>query len=256
MINRITMRGAIMRHLGRYYCPDREQRNELQRAWRHKHREHVNEQQRAYRRANRERVNAYQREWKARWRQEHPDLEALYVQTWLRKNPLIGRVQASRKRARELGAPGDHTVQDIEQLYEQQAGLCRWCGQELPDNFHVDHIVPFRRGGTNNPDNLALACPSCNASKGNKLVEEWPGPPALRKGSDNQSFDIAPNVDGEIKLLAAVVHQAVKDARAGDPTAQHWLRTLVPAAYEKYVVNRKRLPYRTQSHPLPHSPQV
>jgi hypothetical protein len=36
--------------------------------------------------------------------------------------------------------------------------------------FHVEHIVPTSAGGPPTPENLALACPSCNLHKANRLV--------------------------------------------------------------------------------------
>jgi hypothetical protein len=35
--------------------------------------------------------------------------------------------------------------------------------------FSVDHIVPLSRGGTSDPDNLALCCQGCNNKKYNKV---------------------------------------------------------------------------------------
>jgi hypothetical protein len=35
--------------------------------------------------------------------------------------------------------------------------------------FHIEHIVPGSRGGPDDPDNLALACPSCNLHKSDRM---------------------------------------------------------------------------------------
>lgn len=53
-------------------------------------------------------------------------------------------------------------------------GQCEYCGAE-DGPFHIDHIFPVSRGGTNAVSNLALACAACNLSKGAKTVEEWRG---------------------------------------------------------------------------------
>lgn len=43
-------------------------------------------------------------------------------------------------------------------------------------DLHFDHIEPYSKGGSNiDPDNFALACKSCNSSKGTKTIEEWLG---------------------------------------------------------------------------------
>ena len=48
------------------------------------------------------------------------------------------------------------------------AHRCEYC--QLPTRgqvatFPIDHIEPRSTGGTNEPDNLALTCPHCNAMK-------------------------------------------------------------------------------------------
>lgn len=35
--------------------------------------------------------------------------------------------------------------------------------------FHIDHIVPFSKGGKNKKENLRVICRHCNLKKGNKI---------------------------------------------------------------------------------------
>ena len=56
-------------------------------------------------------------------------------------------------------------------------GRCEYCcmHQSLQGaTFHVEHIVPRARGGSSLPENLALACPSCNLRKSDRI--EFPDP--------------------------------------------------------------------------------
>jgi hypothetical protein len=51
--------------------------------------------------------------------------------------------------------------------------LCEYCHaneqwQYVP--FTVDHVIPLRKGGANNLDNLALACFHCNRQKSDKVT--------------------------------------------------------------------------------------
>ncbi len=40
----------------------------------------------------------------------------------------------------------------------------------LRDNtYHIDHVIPFSKGGTNDIENLVFACTRCNSQKGDKL---------------------------------------------------------------------------------------
>lgn len=35
--------------------------------------------------------------------------------------------------------------------------------------FHIEHVIPRVLGGSDNTDNLALACPSCNLHKADRV---------------------------------------------------------------------------------------
>ena len=35
--------------------------------------------------------------------------------------------------------------------------------------FHIEHVVPRSKGGASDEGNLALACPSCNLHKGDRM---------------------------------------------------------------------------------------
>lgn len=57
------------------------------------------------------------------------------------------------------------------ELFESQNGICPLCNNLIDRStlgaFHTDHIIPFYRGGGYERDNLQVAHPSCNMSKGN-----------------------------------------------------------------------------------------
>ena len=90
-----------------------------------------------------------------------------------RPERVEGMLASNRtRRARKNTAPGIHTVQDVRQQFKRQKGKCYWCGEKLK-KYHVDHIIPLSRGGSNWPDNIVIACPTCNLSKGTKLPHEF-----------------------------------------------------------------------------------
>ncbi len=96
------------------------------------------------------------------------------------------RERRSLRRARERNVAGIHTAEDIQSQFDAQQGLCWWCSQKLEAEFHVDHVIPIARGGTNWPSNIVCACSFCNRSKGEKLAYvEWqpPNPLKPRKGN-------------------------------------------------------------------------
>ena len=53
---------------------------------------------------------------------------------------------------------------------------CKYCGRSTRHvKCHVDHIIPLSRGGTNDIDNLCLACRDCNLRKYNKIYADNKG---------------------------------------------------------------------------------
>ena len=81
------------------------------------------------------------------------------------------------RRARVKKSEGRHTASDVSRIFESQRGLCANCEIRLlksgANKFHVDHIVPISKGGSNWPDNLQCLCPTCNRRKSAKLPDEW-----------------------------------------------------------------------------------
>jgi hypothetical protein len=49
-------------------------------------------------------------------------------------------------------------------VYDRDDGTCQKCGSTV--DLHFDHIVPFSKGGSNEPENVQLLCSKCNLSKG------------------------------------------------------------------------------------------
>lgn len=65
------------------------------------------------------------------------------------------------------------SAQDITVQHNCQKGRCYYCLSELGGCYELDHFVPLRRGGRNTKENIVIACPSCNSSKGDKPPEEF-----------------------------------------------------------------------------------
>lgn len=107
-----------------------------------------------YHAANKETVAATQRAWK----QAHPD--------------AVNAIRANR-RAREIGAEGSYTDGDVQRLLKLQKCKCAECRKSLKAGYHVDHIVPLSRFGSNHPANLQLLCQKCNNGKYDKDPIDW-----------------------------------------------------------------------------------
>lgn len=66
------------------------------------------------------------------------------------------------------------TLSDIRQLYSSDS--CFYCNKKLTESEKtVDHKIPVSKGGTNEMQNLVIACQNCNSKKNNKTYIEYKG---------------------------------------------------------------------------------
>lgn len=87
------------------------------------------------------------------------------------------KVAKHARRAAAQNAEGSHTRSDILNLFDLQRGRCASCASCLKVRgalkYHVDHVIPLSRGGSNDKSNLQLLCPTCNLKKGSKDPSDW-----------------------------------------------------------------------------------
>lgn len=89
---------------------------------------------------------------------------------------LAAEILASRRLSALMGAPplADRTPIPSETrryVFARDGELCKYCG-DFDGPFHIDHVVPWSRGGTHDPDNLRVACAKCNLSKSDRTPQE------------------------------------------------------------------------------------
>ena len=88
------------------------------------------------------------------------------------------------------------------QMLVKGDNACAYCDADN-DNFHWEHIIPKSRGGPDTIDNMVLACPGCNLSKGAKDPFEWYG--------NDRKYEIPRIVLGKYLKLVFDAH-AAKDS--------------------------------------------
>lgn len=126
-------------------------------------------QQKRWRDANPGKATEYSR----RYADRNPEKRAALRARLLAANPALyarsARASDAARRAREKGAPGVATTEQIAARWDYYGGKCWMCGAAATE---IDHVKPLAKGGSHWPANLRPACRSCNSKK----RAQWPYP--------------------------------------------------------------------------------
>lgn len=133
------------------------------------HKRKVTTSVKIYQQIHKEEKLAYDKEYNRTHREQIRIREKEYWQS----HPEQLKANTHNHRARKLTNGGTHTAEDIQKQYTNQKGKCYYCSKKVGKKYDVDHIIPLSKGGSNSPENLVIACPSCNRAKKDKLPHEW-----------------------------------------------------------------------------------
>ncbi len=99
------------------------------------------------------------------WRKANPERKKAIDAAWHKANPEANRINGQNRRARKRANGGTLSKGLAAKLFKLQKGKCPCCKQPLGDKFHLDHIVPIAKGGSNTDDNIQLLRSRCNNQK-------------------------------------------------------------------------------------------
>lgn len=107
------------------------------------------------------------------WQKYYRDYNRAYFKS---ERGMAANAKAkAKRRASELSAAGEYTIEDVKLQLRSQKYKCWWCEKPLKGVWHIDHRIPLSKGGSNWPNNICITCPHCNLSKNNKLPHEFNG---------------------------------------------------------------------------------
>ena len=129
---------------------------------------------------NRDAVNAKSRRWNAKNAESKRATNAAYraknqPQINSRRkekralDPSIERNKSAKRRLAVGVLPKDI----VERLMIKQGGMCACCGEAMNGKYHLDHIIPVSKGGSNTENNVHLLLPKCNQQKYTLTFEEF-----------------------------------------------------------------------------------
>lgn len=119
-----------------------------------------------YRAKNLEKRRAYSRQYYA----EHREERLAYHRKWAAENRDVANTAKINYRTRKRDNEGSFTTKEWKDLCEKYGNKCLCC--DVTDKpLTVDHVIPIKKGGSSNIENLQPLCKSCNSSKRDKIID-------------------------------------------------------------------------------------
>lgn len=158
-------------------------RLEKQKEYRNENKELFAERYKAFYQKNRERLLKQDAEYRANNKEKEAARHKIYRQARLQEclqrerryrenNKEAVQAKLARRRGMIAAAGDSFKPGDVKKILLLQKGRCAGCGNKIP-KYHIDHIKPLSKGGSNSKGNIQLLCQGCNLAKAAKLPEVW-----------------------------------------------------------------------------------
>ena len=169
---------------------DPEKRREYQKQYHKNNREKKSKYHKEYYKINKEKWNDYVKCWRevnhekmlkqgrTRYRINH-EKELEYMKNYFKTES--GKANHQRAKIKRQIIMGNIintlTSEEWLDILKEHNYRCAYCGIDFDENNlpEKDHIIPISKGGNNTKENVVPACRSCNAKKGNKILNRKVG---------------------------------------------------------------------------------
>ena len=131
-----------------------------------------------YYQGHKKKLLEYREKYKLENKERQDERRGIWDKRYAQTHRIEVKKQRIMRRSRFKNA-GELTIKTVQLVYEDNIKkygtmTCEYCKNPLELGLDtLDHKIALVRGGTNNYENLYVACRHCNCSKGTKTVEEF-----------------------------------------------------------------------------------
>lgn len=161
---RLANKDRLKASKAEYHAVNKERCNAQSKAWHLANLEYSTARNKEYRDAHAEELRVYAVEWRKR----NLEKSRTSVTAYQALHPEMRKASRQNRRAKLRDAEGVITKFVVTRLLGLQRNKCAVCRSDVSSGYHIDHVYPLSKGGTNVIENLQILCPACNLSKSAK----------------------------------------------------------------------------------------
>lgn len=150
-----------------YYRKNRKKKLDQVKKYYEANTEKVKENQKRWRQANTEKRSQYQKQYL----KNNKEKIRIISKKWQQNNPDKIREYHHKRRANGIIKKGIISKLINENIFRYGIITCEHCKKSCSNNFHIDHIIPVSKGGTNEYNNLQILCAKCNLIKATEIAD-------------------------------------------------------------------------------------